>query len=186
MSKSKGTPRFIESLGSTLVQNRGTAILRSPQDLVFDLVGYPEGICKWDPSILSMTPLGPSDEGPQRVGSRYRVRSWAGVGKKINDRVEEVLAFEPGRLRAIRCEVPFIRFEITTTVEPRDRLVLCHYESRVLLFGHMRLLANVVRGFGEKNIQDALKALKSFVAGEVEKPGAPAPGRSQGRAGAAA
>src|SRR5687767_15024083 len=116
MAEQKTTPKFVESLGSTSVVNEGTAILRAPAGLVFDLVGYPEGICRWDPSILAMAPLGPEDAGPQRVGSRYRVRSWAGVGKKINDRVEEVVGFEPGRLRQIRCEVPYIRFEITTAV----------------------------------------------------------------------
>lgn len=175
MPEKRQTPKFVESWGATSVINEGTAILRAPAELVFDLVGYPEGICTWDPSILSMDPLGPEDAGPQRVGSRYRVRSWAGVGKKVNDRVEEVVGFEPRRLRAIRCEVPFLRFEITTTVEAKGQLTLCHYRSHVLLFGHMRLIANVVRGFGERNIDEALKALKAHVAdGPAAAPRRPA------------
>jgi hypothetical protein len=180
----KSTPKFIQSLGATIVENERTAMIRAPIEHVWELVGSHEGICRWDPLILSMTPL---TDGPQRIGSSYHVRSRAGVGDKIMEHVEQVVDLEPLARRTIRSERPFITFEVATRLTRADNLTLCTYHSRVWLYGHMRLLKRIVHVFGEKNIREALQGLKTFIANERSEPAqsarADAPARAAGNGG---
>src|SRR5690242_16812289 len=97
--------RWIESLGSTVVTHEKTAVFRLSASRIWELVEGPAGLCQWDEQVVSMVPATPADEGPQHVGTCYRVRSWAGADEQINDRIEEVTGFDPPHLRRIQCRV---------------------------------------------------------------------------------
>jgi len=131
-------------------------------NVLADLERAPE----WVPDMLSARKL---TEGAVGVGTRYHeVVSMHG---KDAEAELEVTRFEPPRVFAHRGEGGPARFSATFTLEPGDsggRSTRLTHAWTVELSGMMRMMEPLVRGWVQRNSEEAVRNLKrSMEAGEL-------------------